>query len=328
MSGGFAVKHVSPFSYALTQSRVMWRYLRLLVAPYGQNLDYDFRLSRSLLDPPATLPAVVLLAGLAGGLACLAWRRHAWAFWVLGFLVLLAPSSSFVPQSDVIYEHRAYLPMISMVLALAWLLAWALERFPAPGQRLGIAVMVVGLLLGLTIARNRVWATELTLWSDVVRKSPGKPRPYIGYSRALSQENRAGEAMLALQRGLSLKPDDPELNVNLGVMMLNQGQPQAAYEHFQRALDAGYSPAECWSNMGAALLLMKEPERAIEAFRRALATDRCFFNARRNLVLTLESKGERERALELSGTPAGCHWLPEQERSLDEFRTRLGQQPH
>ena len=65
-NGTFRVKGVPTLSYALTQSRVIWHYLRLLVLPTGLNLDYDFPLSTSLLTPPSTLLAVLSLAALLG----------------------------------------------------------------------------------------------------------------------------------------------------------------------------------------------------------------------------------------------------------------------
>jgi len=39
------------YSYLLTQFRVIWVYVKLLVLPLGQNLDYDFAMSRQIVEP-------------------------------------------------------------------------------------------------------------------------------------------------------------------------------------------------------------------------------------------------------------------------------------
>ncbi len=323
---GFRVKGVGAVSYALTQARVIWRYLRLVVLPTGQNLDYDFRLSTSLLNPAVTLPAVLALAALLGGLAVLLLRGERWgvkdhpaAFWVLGFFLLLAPSSSVVAQSDVIFEHRTYLPMTSLVVALAWLAGQGLERIPGPGTRIGLAAALIGVCAVATLARNEVWATELLLWSDVVSKSPNKGRPYIGLARGLSEENQAATARRALERGLELDPRNAELHTNLGITLLQEGNGQAALEHFRRALELGRETPEARNNIGAAHYRLAEREKAIEAYRRALALEPCFYNARRNLVMALSEMGRKKEALEAGSLPGGCRLLPEQARDLEEY---------
>jgi len=338
---GFRVRGVSPTVYALSQPRVIWRYVRLVVLPVGQNLDYDLRPSASLLNPPGTLIAILALAGLLVTLAVLL-RREArsaspapgfetgqpWAapaFWALGFFLLLAPSSSIIAQSDLIFEHRTYLPLISLVVALAWALHRGLQRVAAPGIRVG----AVGLLLGTcavgTMARNQVWATELSLWSDVVRKSPNKGRPYIGLARGLAEAHRGQEARRALERGVELDPANHELHTNLGVLLLEEGNASKALEHFRRALQLDRQTPEAWNNIGAALYQLQDREEAIATFRRALALSPCFYNSRRNLMMALSEAGRKNEALEAGKLPAGCVVLPDQARDLEEYRRQIAQ---
>ena len=49
-TAGFAMKEFTWYEYLFTQFRVIWLYLRLYVAPFGQNGDYDSPISRSILD--------------------------------------------------------------------------------------------------------------------------------------------------------------------------------------------------------------------------------------------------------------------------------------
>ena len=58
--------------YFLTQFRVLVRYIRLLVFPTGLNLDYDFPLSASLLEPRTFLSVLAILTLVLVGWR---WRR-------------------------------------------------------------------------------------------------------------------------------------------------------------------------------------------------------------------------------------------------------------
>ena len=52
----------------LTQFRVVLYYLTLLIFPLPSrlNLDYDFPVSKTILDPPTTLISILIIAGLIG----------------------------------------------------------------------------------------------------------------------------------------------------------------------------------------------------------------------------------------------------------------------
>ena len=327
---GFEVRGVSALVYALTQPRVIWRYLRLIVLPLGQNLDYDLPLSRSLWTPATTLPALLGLAALLGWLAwkVIAGRAAAdtsarWPFWMLAYFILLAPSSSIVAQSDVIYEHRTYLPMTAMAVALGSLLWRALERLGARSARAAAAVALLAALSAFTVARNRVWADELSLWRDVVAKSPNKGRPYIGLSRGLAQDKRPVEARWTLERGLQAEPDNRDLRMNLGVMLIEEGSAREALPHFKRAIELGRETPEAWNNAGAAYSMLGQQDKAIEAYRRALSLSPCFYNSRRNLMAALADGDRFKDAIATGAVPAGCRLLPEQEQELERIRSAI-----
>jgi hypothetical protein len=105
-------------------------------------------------------------------------------FW---FLVTLMPESSVFPIRDVMVEHRAYLP----IAGLCWCAAVPLAGWIARGTPGLLAVTL--LIVALTAAshmRNLVWRDEVSLWSDVTRKSPHLPRGFNDLGMALEAENR------------------------------------------------------------------------------------------------------------------------------------------
>lgn len=184
--GDFSAREWTLGERLLTQPRVLADYLRLILLPgaYSSGVFSDgFQVSRDLLHPGSTLPALVLLATLGA----LAWnwraRRPLWsatiAFYLAGHLV----ESTVIPL-ELHFEHRNYLP--------AALLAWPLGAWLAQGRWRTLAGTVV--LAGLAIA----CLARAALWGDNLALALNWARDYPGSARA--QTHAAGE-LLALGRG-------------------------------------------------------------------------------------------------------------------------------
>ncbi len=122
MSGaGFSVvgqNNITPWSYLLTSLNVLWTYMRLLILPINQNLDYSYRWSRTLFEFPTILSFIGHLLVVA---ACVhVYRKKGWTLIPFGaawFYITLSPTQSFVPILDIIFEHRLYLPSIGFFIA-------------------------------------------------------------------------------------------------------------------------------------------------------------------------------------------------------------------
>lgn len=208
-----------PFTYLRTQALVLPRYLRLVVLPWGQNIDHDVPLADSLSAP--VLAGCAFLAGLAG-LGCAQVRRRPLiAFAILWFFVTLSVESSIIGLSDVIAEHRMYLPMAGVALGVGALYVAAAERVPRAALAAG-ALIVTG-LVALTFARNVVWLSPITLWLDAAEKSPHKARPHVNAGVAYHATDRLDEAVVQYCRGLALDPHDEVALDNLAVALESLG---------------------------------------------------------------------------------------------------------
>ena len=246
---GFAVPVMSARQYILTQPRVILTYLRLLFWPSGQNVDWQFPVSTSLLEPRTAL-AFAAIGGLLCGAAWLWWyssRRardpevrslsRLTAFGILWSFLLLSPTSSFVPIIDVIAEHRLYLPSLGIFLPCAAAGVLLVHKL-APGRRGALAGCAAGVVVCLALAfalyrRNSVWESALALWTDTVAKSPGKARPHmnLGYALVQSDPERA-LAELKISRSLAVAGDPgvrlSELDQNVaGVLLSLRRYPEA-----------------------------------------------------------------------------------------------------
>lgn len=180
---------LSRMSYFMTQLPVIVTYLRLLVWPVGQNVDYDYPVYHSFFEFAVIGSLIVLLAFFA--ISILLLRSHSRfrlaGLGILWFFVTLSVESSLIPIRDVIFEHRVYLPSVGLFLAMTLVGAQLLESQQRLAMGLGAAVVVV--LALATYQRNNVWQDDRSLWSDVVAKSPMKARGHNGLGHAYLEED-------------------------------------------------------------------------------------------------------------------------------------------
>lgn len=127
---GYELRSFSLLERVLTEGRVLWFYLSLIVAPRLEALGLyhdDIALSTGLLTPWTTLPALMGLAGLLWLAWWLRTRAPLVAFGVAWFLIGHALESTVLPL-EIAHEHRNYLPLFGIMLAAASALLQALAR--------------------------------------------------------------------------------------------------------------------------------------------------------------------------------------------------------
>jgi tetratricopeptide (TPR) repeat protein len=265
-SQGAAHAGISWHDYLLTQGPVILRYLRLLIIPWGFNVDSDIPIPPVWLGVGAWLLIAALIAVAARRFA-----RVGPGFWFIAGIVLLLPSSSIFAASDLAADRRMYLPMIAFAACVGLLL-----QHVKPAVAVAIAVLPIG----LSIQRTLVWQTEQSLWTDAVEKSPNKVRTKI----QLARYSDPPRALDLLEQARKLAPEDPRIPTEAGRICLQTRDYARAYSEFGRALALEPGSAEALNNRGVALRAMGRNDAARQDFERALAIDPCQHDARANLA--------------------------------------------
>ena len=305
---------ISAWSYLLTQFRAVWLYLRLVVAPYGQNFDRDWTPSQGF-DLATTLAWVALSAVVVTGFWFV--KRKPEIYWWLGGLLLLLPTSSLMPLADLSAERRMMLPLFSLSLGFGFLLR-RLPLKPAAGVLLAASIA----MSAMTWRRTQVWLSAESLWADAVAKSPDKVRPKLQLARALESKGAASEAdrVRLLETAHGLDPDNPAPIAELGVFHLRRNEPAQALAAFQLALELDPNDPQIRANIGSSQWLLGRRAAAIETFRAALKVDPCNFDARNNLVLAMRVLGSAEEFRRLAVTPPDCRFSAAQRAALEKAR--------
>jgi hypothetical protein len=126
---GYAYRTFTMSERVLTQFRIVLYYVTLLLYPHPSrlNLDYDFPISKTILDPPTTLISILIVAGLIGYSIWTAKKRPVISFCILWYFGNLVIESSIFPL-EMVYEHRLYLPAVGPFILFSLFVVRGVEK--------------------------------------------------------------------------------------------------------------------------------------------------------------------------------------------------------
>jgi tetratricopeptide (TPR) repeat protein len=279
----------------LTQLRVVCFYISLMFwpAPSRLNLDHDFPFSLSLLEPTATLPALLALVGLLAIAVFIARRDALSSYAILWFLGNLVIESSVI-RLETVFEHRTYLPSVMPLVALTTLLFRALRRKWAAAALLALVALC---WTGWTWQRSQVWGDALLLWQDCVNKSPRKARPYNNLGSALAGLGRLPEAAAHFRKAIELKPNYGDARYNLGFALVRLGRLEDGTQQLEEAVRLEPENFMALNNLGVAYLLQQNYPEATRHLQKAVELDSTYETARNNLAVALKHQGDLKGAI-------------------------------
>ena len=267
---GYAGRDFTMYDRILSESRIMLDYLRWIFVPDLRQLALfhdDFTVSRGLLDPPTTLPSLLLILGLL----VLAWHRRRrnplLSFGILWFFAGHLLESTILPL-ELVFEHRNYLPLFGVILACVGLLY---EITPAPNRQfMAVMLPAVCLLLAtVTAVRAMDWHTELDFARSESRHHPASPRAvtelqwaYMNYVMVTRDERAIPATVEAADHAKRLDPGSINQDVGLAYMYASIGKlPEAAERLHMAAARAPFAkPTATFQLALQSLILLAKPE--------------------------------------------------------------------
>lgn len=273
--------------HLMTQTKALVYYLQLVVTPIGLSVEPAFRVSRSWMEPAVVCSGLLILSlawlsrqGLRRGFS-----SGVGVFWFLAGLAV----PFVIPLNVLVNEHRLYLPSVGLALTGAWLLRHRVAPSETGGSPAGTghgaalgpwAAVFAVLLAALTVQRNEVWASELSLWEDAAARAPAAFR----------------------------------VHSNLGLARYEAGDLAGARQALDRALDLNPGYAKTWNNLGLVLEAEGADARALSAYAKSLEVRPDLTGARMNLARLHLARGELplaavqlDTALALSPEAAGVY---------------------
>lgn len=272
--------------YLFTQFRVIMTYLRLLLLPVNQRLDYDFALSHSITDWRVFCALLIILTLLAAAAWMLKISKNGFphlrmiAFGILWFFLTLSVESSIIPIVDLVFEHRLYLPLFGAVTAFSSAVTMFAWEKRANGKAVCVGFLLISLLFAVaSYKRNSVWSSEVSIWNDTVEKSPHSARAWNNLGGVYIKQREPVNALKAIIRSIELDPSKADAWNNLGIAIDIMG---AYNNRFNRTSEMFRTPESLESkivnrwlgdvnnNLGLAYEIIGNLQKAAESYRSAV----------------------------------------------------------
>ena len=300
---GLGVRGQTAITYLLAQFEAVPVYLGMIVWPSELLID---RLDQAgTWSVAAFIGMAFVLVWIVVGTAGLL-RHNWWGALMLMAILAIMPTSSFIPVSDVIVEHRLYLPLASLaallVGGLCGLLIMTSNRgftpYWLPPALVGLVFAAILSLSAIRIhARNLDYASPENLWAQAMEADSGSLRARINYSSELLRQGRLGEALPIIEEVISISPSNLQARINAGIALVGLDQPVAALEHLQIAEETYSGHPSMHAALGDARRALGDLDSAEQHFKRVI--DRQPSDARTRLVLAnvLQEQGRFDEAM-------------------------------
>lgn len=292
MFGGSEVDHVvaknvSRWSYLLTQSQLhVFRYLPQFVWPFSLQQDPRVELATGL-TVMNTVGLLFIVASLA-----LAWmwrREHTiWSFCILAYWISVAPTSSVIPLHAPAVDYRPYPSSPYLFLGLAL----ALMQLRVPLRSL-VAASAIAWCAVTSVALNRVWETDVSLWTHSVEQGGGS----LSYLNLAMARPDLKARRLLLEQALKMSPNYLLVMTNLGRTMVSQGEVEKGLALLKRSATLGARDRQIRYWYGRTLYELKRYPEASRETVSAAKLDPRSARAVYQAVLALQASGNHEDAL-------------------------------
>jgi tetratricopeptide (TPR) repeat protein len=259
-------------------------------------MDYDYPISYSFLEWNVIFGLMSLAGILVAGV--LLFRKYRLiSFGIFWFFLTMSVESSIIPISqNVIFEHRTYLPGLGFFLVLTGVVFYFLwDRYRQIAS--GILLLLVLTSAVLTYERNKVWASEYTLWADCLKKSPNKPRPLCNYGKALADAGNASEALTYYDKAINLNHRFYAAYYNRGNAKVKLGDYEGAVHDYEETLRINPSFSDAYYNLGNALAHQGNMAKAVAQLEGAVRLRPRSAEYQNNLGYVLALQGKEEEAM-------------------------------
>lgn len=243
---GYNIRDFTLPERLMTEARVLWFYLSLIVVPDISQLGLqhdDIAISRGFLTPYATLFACIGTALLAG-VAYLVRKRHPIAAFGVLFFLLGHSIESSVIALEIAHEHRNYLPDYGILLVIFYYGLSPVWHKDTLKLRQALAGILILFFAAVTTMRAGQWADSYGLKLMEVAHHPDSLRAnteaaYIyAFLPAFSPKQAEEHYQLALhhyQKAADLSATDTA--GLLGLIGLNAGRGRPIEERWVHELE-------------------------------------------------------------------------------------------
>lgn len=296
---------------------IMVVYVKLLFFPHPLSWDYSFEQIPvvGLGDWQASV-SILILAGLVFVAIKGFMKKASYSWAILYFLISISIVSNIVILLGATVADRfLFTPSLGFAIALVMVLAKVLKVDTAhkdlPKQRKLVApILVILCLFSIkTIARNRVWKSNDTLFEAGVKDAPKSTRTWAALAshyRAKAERNpnaaiRQQQLKTALshyKKSVEILDANFESWYNMGVTHNMMGNPQKGFECYKKAAEENPRYTNALNNIGVHYVNGNQLDSAAKYFEKVIALDPSHVDGTTNLGLTFHKRNDYPNAIQ------------------------------
>ncbi len=247
-----------------TQIKALIFYLKLLVEPIGLTVDHQFLISSSAFEVYVVFSLLMVLS-LFGLSLWWGWQRHLAFLFSTWFLLVLTPTF-IIPLNVLVNEHRLYLASGVFALGIG-AFAKGISRYWSYKKVNVVFIVLVCVLGGLTVERNKVWATSYSLWKDAAQKAPLMARPWIFLAAIHQQDGHTEAARRAYENIIQRDPNHTPAYAALAALYIDEGKIEAAVAICRQGIEQAPA-ALIWNRYGEVYRYQAEQAANKEAYEK------------------------------------------------------------
>ena len=269
-----------PFSVRLQNAILSYvRYVGKAFWPSGLALYYPYP-SGDLLVLWQVIAAFAFLLAVSALVIASRRRRYLLVGW-LWFLGTLVPMIGLRQVGiQAMADRYAYLSFIGLFIMVCWGVAeWARQRHISSANLAVVSAVALVALAVMTHRQLAYWDDNVTLWSHAVAVTNNNYMAEDHLGGALLADGQLEVAMPHFYRAVSINPDDPDSNLNIGGYEQQQRNFPQAIAQYKKVISATEDSAvvdavvraKAFNNMGYSYRELGDLPHARESFEAAVA---------------------------------------------------------
>lgn len=225
-------------------------------------------------------------------------RRYLAVGW-LWFLGTLVPVIGLVQVGrHSIADRYLYMPMTGLLIMLAWGIAELVNHRPQlKWPSLAVALSLLATCWFLTFRQVSYWRDSKTLFSHALDVTEGNSVIHVNLGKVLQDTGDLDAAIGHFHQAIKIVPDAMEAHNNLGVALHASRKYAESIEAFQRALAIQKNDALILKNMGLVLVANGQIDVAVDYFRKSLGINEQNKEVFRQLGMALGTLGRHDEAI-------------------------------
>lgn len=297
---------VPAYHWWLTQSKVFFLYLKLVVWPWPLFIHYEFPYQTSIT---AAWQYVIPLLILGVVTLVLLWRNRPLGYLGTWVFAILSPTFVIPIITEIAAERRMYLALVAPCVLFVVGGYQLLDNFITNYQflsafrrthfhSLASCAVVLALLLVfclLDVKRLAAYENEMGLWLEVLEAQPNSSMAHHNVAAILERNGFDDAAAGHYRAAIASDPSSSHAHYQLGELLNRHGKFDEAATQFAEAIHvmpARFITAKMHNNLGVALYSAGRNDDAIAAFHAAVAADPNDWLTHRNLATSLYRAGK------------------------------------